>query len=96
MLLNIELQCDPEQNFTCWNGDCISLDKRCDETKDCKDGSDENECTYIKVNTDQYRKEFKPQDQMKLEVKVGFDVLDIVEISEPKERILYYAEFFEN
>ena len=52
------------------------------------DGSDENECTYIKINADQYRKEFNPQNQIKVEVKVGFDVLDIVEISEPKEREL--------
>ncbi|KAK3096152.1 hypothetical protein FSP39_023802 [Pinctada imbricata] len=35
-----ETSCTPD-DFTCTNGQCISLDKYCDGTQDCQDGSDE-------------------------------------------------------
>ena len=49
-------KCNPMEQFTCWNGDCISLDHRCDEKQDCLDGSDEHTCGFINLDNDKYRK----------------------------------------
>lgn len=35
--------CSSKQ-FTCSNGDCVHLDRRCDLQRDCADGSDERDC----------------------------------------------------
>ena len=54
---------------------------------DCKDGSDEYKCSYIKIDDDKYRKNIVPVKQVgnyQLEVKVGIEVIDIVEINEPQ------------
>ena len=54
---------------------------------DCKYGSDEYKCSYIKIDDDKYRKNIVPVKQVgnyQLEVKVGIEVIDIVEINEPQ------------
>ena len=54
---------------------------------DCKDGSDEYKCSYIKIDDDKYRKNIVPVKQVgnsQLEFKVGKEVIDIVEINEPQ------------
>lgn len=33
-----------DNEFQCKSGECISLSRRCDIHKDCKDGSDEDHC----------------------------------------------------
>ena len=51
------------------------------------DGSDESDCRFINFHNGQYRKEFVPRNETsvsKLEIEVGFDVIDIVDINEPK------------
>ncbi|XP_016091061.1 LOW QUALITY PROTEIN: SCO-spondin [Sinocyclocheilus grahami] len=35
--------CSSKQ-FSCWSGECVSLEKRCDLRRDCADGSDESDC----------------------------------------------------
>ncbi|CAB4069425.1 unnamed protein product [Lepeophtheirus salmonis] len=47
-----------EHEFTCNNGDCIPLDRICNNFWDCLDESDENYCSNIE--TKNYRKEFPP------------------------------------
>ena len=82
-------QCDPKQQFTCWNGYCIPIDKRCDKRTDCDDESDEHFCPYIKLDENKYRKKLVPintKENTKLRVAIGFDVLEIVEINEPGVR----------
>ena len=86
-----KFQCDPKHNFTCWDGHCISIDKRCDLIDDCPDRSDEHMCRYIKIDKARYRDVFPPipPNGEKLKVFVGFVLFDIVDIDEPKARGLY-------
>ena len=91
----IPSQCDPKQQFTCWSGDCIPIDKRCDKKTDCADESDEHFCTYITLDGNNYRKELAPKnsrEKSKMSVFIGFDVLEIVEINEPRVREQYWLE----
>ena len=92
-------KCDPMKQFTCWNGDCLSLEKRCDERSDCNDRSDEFNCQQIRFEKDVYRKTHvpkNPRDERPLEVEVSFDVIDIVEINEAKvsHKIYKLGHFF--
>ena len=80
------VQCHPQTQFTCWAGECISLDKRCDRKNDCDDGSDEVSCELVKLDDDKYRKENVPDSNgvRKHKIEVWFDVMDIAEVNEPE------------
>ena len=41
--------CNFPAQFTCDSGHCIDINKRCDEVKECFDGSDEQSCLLIDV-----------------------------------------------
>ena len=63
--------------FTCDNGQCVNLDKRCDQYADCADASDEVDCSVVgPVNTNTYIKDFVPTTAKgtKLNVNVAFDL----------------------
>jgi len=61
--------CDPYDQWTCENGDCISIEKKCDGDSDCNDGSDESDC---QEESDYYYDgtEFDPETQ---EETVNYD-----------------------
>ena len=88
MHLNIVLQfqCHPQTQYTCWAGDCINLDKRCDKKIDCRDGIDEQSCELVKLNEEKYRKSNVPVNEKsgKQDITVWFDVMDIAEVNEPE------------
>merc|ERR1712142_422226 len=51
--------CNKEQ-FTCDDGLCISMDKRCDTKQDCEDLSDEKGCILVHFDKEKYLKDIPP------------------------------------
>ena len=76
--------CNAEQ-FACDNAFCIAMEKRCDATEDCVDGSDEQDCGKLIIRQG-YKKGLTPVPETGRDVKVNFslNILDI-EIDEPTE-----------
>ena len=72
--------------FTCRDGRCVDISKRCNSINDCTDWSDEENCN-LKVFPKSYFKTFAPFDfvhnkMIKGEVQVSVDILDIIDVSE--------------
>ena len=45
--------------FTCSNGQCINIAQKCDQTEDCQDFSDEENCQIVDMNK-RYKKNIAP------------------------------------
>lgn len=62
--------CHPDK-FTCSDGSCLPLERKCDSVVDCSDGSDEDECEFLVMRED-YEKDKLPVKENKkpLEVKL--------------------------
>ena len=75
------------EQFTCLNGECISLEQRWDAKMDCSDSSDEDIGNQINFDAKKYRKFHVPRNPEgigPLKIDVRFDISKIVEINEPK------------
>ena len=70
--------------FTCSNGKCINIDKRCDGLTQCVDGSDEQDCRLV-VPSIGYNKFLVPP-------PIGNDNQLILDISYDFKMILYIDE----
>nr|XP_040574129.1 gamma-aminobutyric acid receptor subunit rho-2-like [Lepeophtheirus salmonis] len=83
-----------EHEFTCNNGDCIPLDRICNNFWDCLDESDENYCSNIE--TKNYRKEFPPSlsyRSNKLLIKVQLTLFDITAIKQLEDVLTIHFLF---
>ena len=68
--------------FTCSDGNCVSMDARCDDKLDCADETDEDDCSLI-IHNSHYKKEIVPptiNDLSKLRVNVTVDIENIGKI----------------
>ena len=71
--------CNFPTQFTCDSGQCININKRCDERKDCSDGSDEKNCSLVIIPSS-YNKANAPEPNPKsnpLEIIIQASVMNI-------------------
>ena len=73
-------QCKRDE-FTCNDGSCIDLEKRCDNIFDCPDWSDEKKCEALQFLEENYRKSFPPLSRSeKTDIIVSLNIREITEI----------------
>ena len=77
-------------NFTCDDGQCVSMEQRCDQLPDCRDKSDERNCKILVLEKD-YNKNVPPvvskEDGTKVLIGVSIDLLKLVDIKEENHAI---------
>ena len=76
--------------FTCHNGDCITMSKRCDQIPHCKDKSDEEDCNLVVMEN--YNKNIVPftVDQVNdekgaVKVNISAKIIEILKINEVEQ-----------
>ena len=52
--------CKIDEHFTCDSGECVDIFNRCDNSVDCRDESDENDCKIIRIPS-AYNKAVPPE-----------------------------------
>ena len=71
-----------ERNFTCNDGQCVSMDLRCNHFPDCRDQSDESNCRIL-VLKEGYNKKIPPYFlDYPVNVSVSIELLRLVDINE--------------
>ena len=69
-------------NFTCNDGQCVSIEQRCNQLPNCRDKSDERKCNIL-VLEDGYNMEVPPiVSSNPVDVFVSIDLLRLVDINE--------------
>ena len=71
------------KEFTCNDGQCVSMEVRCDQMPDCRDESDERNCNHLLLK-DSYNKKVPPihSSDDPVDVSVTIDLLRLVHIVE--------------
>ena len=93
--------CDPEGEFTCDDGQCIKMERRCDQVTgkepNCRDESDENGCQLV-VFENNYNKNVPPIGQtakgeaIPANVSISITLMMVVEIQERDHSIALQFE----
>ena len=72
-----------EGEFTCDDGQCVSMDQRCDQLPDCRDKSDEVRCNIL-ILEKSYNKNVPPivSKNEGVRVSISINILKLVDIKE--------------
>ena len=79
--------CNPDGEFTCNDGQCVKMERRCDQLPDSRDESDERGCNLISLK-DKYNKNIQPIVRSKnggtipANVSISITLMKVVEIEE--------------
>ena len=82
-----------ETEFTCKNGECLSIIKRCNQIVDCEDETDEDDCLILDFKGN-YKKstppiESKENDELRpAYVSISIDFLKMVKTDEVNNKIM--------
>ena len=82
--------------FSCGDGDCVSMEERCDQVADCHDDSDEVDCLLLKLKKN-YNKKVPPFTTVRditglrrilpVQLNISIDLLKIVDMEEKDHKI---------
>ena len=76
------VQCNNNE-FTCNDGLCLDLNKRCDNKLDCQDKSDETNCVRITIDRANYQKVIPPiLDEGRTNISIEMDIYSVTNIDE--------------
>ena len=85
--------CNPIGEFTCDDGQCVAMEKRCDQVPNCRDQSDERGCQLM-VTKEGYNKNIPPitvksSDQSTVPVclNISIELLQIIDMEEQDHKI---------
>ena len=94
--------CNITGDFTCDDGQCVKMKKRCDQVPDCKDKSDERNCKMM-VREEGYNKGVPPftvrstdrstdHSIIPVQLNISIDLLKIVDMEETDHKIDFQFE----
>ena len=79
-----------EGDFTCDDGQCVTMEQRCNQLPDCRDLSDEENCSILGFGTS-YNMNIPPviSQEKKVNISISIDLLKIVDIKEEEYSIQF-------
>ena len=87
-ILNIKFTTCSDEEFTCGNGNCITMKLRCDQTPNCNDGADEKNCKML-VMSENYNNRIAPfgfdvqtETIIPTDISISVQIIKILKISE--------------
>ena len=87
-MLKVKVTSCNNGEFTCNDGQCLDMEKRCDQISNCKDESDEDNCKMLVMKENYNKKiapfqfDYKEQAITPAAVNVSFTVMDMLSIQE--------------
>ena len=90
--------CNTDGEFSCNDGQCVTMEERCDQVPDCRDKSDEENCQLL-VKGKGYNKGVPPftvtsteRSIVPVQVNISIDLLKIVDMEETDHKIDFQFE----